>query len=781
MPRLRQGPSGPQYELDTAADLLDDPGKAQGQTVFVRGYASAADGGEGIFTWTVNGAPGYYTTDHGIVFVPNGGDGSAAWVRNLPEKVITPEMFGAKGDGVTSDLLAVQRAMTGAAAFGAELVVSRTHVADGILTFPSGLRVRGVSAEAALIGLQSLRATGTVGDELTLTAPTLAGAETVPVPTASLAVDDWIRVSSCINANSTDAAEWQLGDRNADVNYLSEFASIKSIDGAGSLTVKGGLLFPYSNVPGGDTDPSITASVARKVTFHEGARIRGLTISTTSSAADGLIELRWCRDFQFEDCVLQTDERHAIVDIEHCLECEIIGCRLIGWPATVNDATANHVEMRSSQRCYIRRCHAERGTAVLDITYRNNDLTYRAGPCIDCYAEDTHGVGGWGEFTAHSGAYRVGFVRCSLRANRSGYGFAMRARAGIIKDCEAVDPISASVQRGFALYEMGAVDGVMSGNYCRGHLDGYNVSTNASALALFALVGNSARVEGNTAEGCTQYGMQLNGYAGTVHNTAVGVVCRDTIVKSCADSAIRVGTYAHGTIIDGLKVYGLAAGKHAVRFGLNTVDLAIRNVVSIDGHATCIGINGGGSPHITDLVTFPAGEVESRLSIDRPVGVFGTVLSGLPTSALAYTRKGYAESVFTPGISYATPGDLSVAYDLQNGWYRISDGILYFSIRIRFTPTFTTASGNLQITGLPAVPVFPVAASIPYAPVIVAFASGLDVDASTRSLGAAVDSGASFIELYQTRDALVVVLVGTGSTPSGGVVELVISGSYPIA
>lgn len=56
---------------------------------------------------------------------------------------------------------------------------------------------------------------------------------------------------------------------------------------------------------------------------------------------------------------------------------------------------------------------------------------------------------------------------------------------------------------------------------------------------------------------------------------------------------------------------------------------------------------------------------------------------------------------FTPTITCATPGDLSVAYTDQTGIYRRVGNLVYVTIKISFTPTYTTASGIISIAGLP--------------------------------------------------------------------------------
>jgi len=58
-------------------------------------------------------------------------------------------------------------------------------------------------------------------------------------------------------------------------------------------------------------------------------------------------------------------------------------------------------------------------------------------------------------------------------------------------------------------------------------------------------------------------------------------------------------------------------------------------------------------------------------------------------------------TAITPTFTFVTPGDLSVAYTIQSGYYwRVGD-IFLFSYAIAFTPTYTTASGLAKFNGLP--------------------------------------------------------------------------------
>ena len=61
-------------------------------------------------------------------------------------------------------------------------------------------------------------------------------------------------------------------------------------------------------------------------------------------------------------------------------------------------------------------------------------------------------------------------------------------------------------------------------------------------------------------------------------------------------------------------------------------------------------------------------------------------------------------TAFTPIFTCATPGDLSVTYATQTAFYEQFGNIVLYTIVIIATPTFTTASGQIIIGGLPSNP-----------------------------------------------------------------------------
>lgn len=69
---------------------------------------------------------------------------------------------------------------------------------------------------------------------------------------------------------------------------------------------------------------------------------------------------------------------------------------------------------------------------------------------------------------------------------------------------------------------------------------------------------------------------------------------------------------------------------------------------------------------------------------------------------LARAVNELAAGEWTPTITFETPGNLSVAYSTRQGFYTVKDEVvtLYYTL-ITSTFTHTTASGNLELTGLP--------------------------------------------------------------------------------
>ncbi len=82
-------------EPDTIADLRELTADVNGVVAIIKGYTTVGDGGSGPDRyWDQDKAIGYYTDNNSSIIVPNGGDGSAAWLWTETPSELRPEWFG---------------------------------------------------------------------------------------------------------------------------------------------------------------------------------------------------------------------------------------------------------------------------------------------------------------------------------------------------------------------------------------------------------------------------------------------------------------------------------------------------------------------------------------------------------------------------------------------------------------------------------------------------------------------------------------------------------------
>lgn len=141
------------------------------------------------------------------------------------------------------------------------------------------------------------------------------------------------------------------------------------------------------------------------------------------------------------------------------------------------------------------------------------------------------------------------------------------------------------------------------------------------------------------------------------------------------------------------------------------------------------------------------------------------------------TLDDYEEGTWTPTITFATPGDLSVAYALRFGRYTKIGNRVYIDLRV-ITSSFThsTASGAFQISGLP----FTTASGDGYATLLVGFTGSGQLAGPAGSYAAGLlGPNRSVFDVYFN--------FGSGAsqwtaatTPSGVTQSYIISGSYQV-
>lgn len=111
------------------------------------------------------------------------------------------------------------------------------------------------------------------------------------------------------------------------------------------------------------------------------------------------------------------------------------------------------------------------------------------------------------------------------------------------------------------------------------------------------------------------------------------------------------------------------------------------------------------------------------------------------------TLANYLEGSWTPTFTFATPGDLSVSYSTQTGSYTRIGNIIVVNFSLTCTPTYTTASGQASIVGLP----------------VVALLTNDTGSLGAQSVGITYPAGCTKLTFVTTASANTLSLVASGS------------------
>lgn len=120
--------------VPTVADLQAYQG-ASGRPVYLQGYSSTGDGGEGWWYWD----PSSNATATTGTIIAVSGVATGRWVRMLDRAEVSVKWFGATGDGSTDDGAAIQAAIDAMSALG-----------GGVVYFPKGTYYKPASSAAII-------------------------------------------------------------------------------------------------------------------------------------------------------------------------------------------------------------------------------------------------------------------------------------------------------------------------------------------------------------------------------------------------------------------------------------------------------------------------------------------------------------------------------------------------------------------------------------------------------------------------------------------------------
>lgn len=361
---------------------------------------------------------------------------SASAANALTAAGLPPEAFGAIGDGVTNDRVAVQAALDAATAAGRELVLTKRYLIGGDITVASGAKIRAVNG---ILDDCTLRMTGSYGASTNLTSAIGAGVSAIPVVnTAGFAAGDYIRIVSCINSQAPSAGDYILGDRR-DANpasWLSENARIAKVD-ATTIYIDGRTVFPYSITPDADSGGR-TATSVYKLNLVDNVQVTGLTVRrTTTLMTQSPVYIEYTGpDVRFNRCTFDCSAATYLyarpIYMGMCYGTKFSACTFLGIKVEPLVGSQGNAEIRSCQDVWFQDCTVIGGNQGLDITPGAYPVV--GGPCMGCRIENCRFEGTYTDaVTTHWGCLgtiiRGNVVRC-----KSGNGIRIRSKNDVVED-----------------------------------------------------------------------------------------------------------------------------------------------------------------------------------------------------------------------------------------------------------------------------------------------------------------------------------------------------------
>ena len=132
--------------------------------------------------------------------------------------------------------------------------------------------------------------------------------------------------------------------------------------------------------------------------------------------------------------------------------------------------------------------------------------------------------------------------------------------------------------------------------------------------------------------------------------------------------------------------------------------------------------------------------------------------------------------LWTPVLTFATPGDLSVAYTTQKGYFlKFGHLIIASFVLVTSSFTFSTASGNLRFTGLP----YTSSNLSNYGTIGSCIWNGI-TKAGYTQINPSVGANVSYIQFAGSASGSAISLVTAADTPSAGQINIQGSVNYMV-
>lgn len=236
------------------------------------------------------------------------------------ELMINPKRYGAKGDGVADDTLAIQSATNSAATLGLEVLFPRgRYRVTSQITLPSGTSWHGVPGAVLDVSgmpdsVAALSAVGSYGTAQALAADLAEGATSMtPTNVTGIVVGDYLKISSSQVFGSTNQPR-------------GEIVRVRSVTN-GVVTFEDALLDSY---------PVASDGTFEKVTFIEDITIEGLNIVGPTAVRDVIgMSFRAVRNLTLRGLSSRNVHNAVIhlVDVvqSSASDCKFLDCKLAGY------------------------------------------------------------------------------------------------------------------------------------------------------------------------------------------------------------------------------------------------------------------------------------------------------------------------------------------------------------------------------------------------------------------------------------------------------------------
>jgi hypothetical protein len=304
------------------------------------------------------------------------------------------------------------------------------------------------------------------------------------------------------------------------------------------------------------------------------------------------------------------------------------------------------------------------------------------------------------------------------------------------------------------------------------------LTTTAAARGVLTLAATANRL----------YGSDGSGNASLVTltaNLALAAAALDTVQGIQTTSTPQFARLGLGTAADGaalLKVGTALTGIGKFAAGVLSASAGVTDLAATTANRL-FGTDGSG---VSGLVTLSTGLALAAASLGLDVNALtadatpdesADYLLEYDASASAHKkvliRNLFQAGTFTPTVTFATAGDLSVSYSTQTGAYLRLGSAIIVSIVVGFTPTYTTASGAIRIAGLP------VNATTPNARLICVLTAGsITFPAGATYLVGNTNSGTAYCTVGSLGSAVAGALTTTTEWTSAVARTLALSGIY---